>query len=168
MSCTVLCQVWCVGGGCVVCAVRVVEYPPCAPPLTLVVGGAIVDGGSAWRMVGGMVSEGRWCCWTPRLVCGVPRPCVGVPLVVYSVALLNGGSGGSCVVPVFGLGPAPCVVPPPYLHAVRSLRIVPLPLLSCVAVFVAGGEVRWCAVVELRPASFSSSVFVFSVTALLV
>lgn len=42
-------------------------------------------------MVGGMVSEGRLCCWHPRLVRGVPRPCVGVPLVVYPVALLNGG-----------------------------------------------------------------------------
>ena len=28
-------------------------------PLTLVEDGAIVDGGVAWRMVGGMVSEGR-------------------------------------------------------------------------------------------------------------
>lgn len=29
---------------------------------------------------------------------GVPRLCVGVPLVVYPVALLNGGGGGVCVV----------------------------------------------------------------------
>lgn len=44
-------------------------------------------------MVGGMVSEGRLCCWPPRLVCWCPRLCVGVPLVVYYVALLNGGGG---------------------------------------------------------------------------
>lgn len=49
-------------------------------------------------MVGGMVSEGRVCCWPPRLVCGVP-----LPFAWWSP--LNGGSGGLCVVPVFGLGP---------------------------------------------------------------
>ena len=42
-------------------------------------------------MVGGMVREGRLCCWPPRLVRGVPLLRVGVPLVVYPVALLNGG-----------------------------------------------------------------------------
>lgn len=72
MSCTVPCQVcgvwvvsvclWCSCGG--VSSVR--------SPLVVVVGGAIVDGGVAWWMVGGMVSEGRLCCWPPRLVCGVP------------------------------------------------------------------------------------------------
>jgi len=40
-------------------------------------------------MVGGMVIEGRLCCWSPRLVCGVPPSvCVVVPL--------NGGSGVCC------------------------------------------------------------------------
>lgn len=38
--------VWCVGGVCV-CGVRVVGYPSSALPLTVVVGGAIVDGGVA-------------------------------------------------------------------------------------------------------------------------
>ena len=54
-------------------------------------------------MVGGMVSEGRQCYRLP-VECWCPRLCAGVPLVVYSVALLNGG----CV----GLGGAPCVVLP--------------------------------------------------------
>lgn len=71
-----------------------------------------------------MVSEGRQCyllpveCWPPRLVCGVP-------LVVYPVALLNGGSGGLCVVPVFGLGP-------PLSHCSRLSCIVS-PLLHCLS-----------------------------------
>ena len=74
-------------------------------------------------MVGGMVIEGRLCCWPPRLVCVVPRLCVGVPFVVYPVALLNGG--GWCVLccPVFGLS-----LP---LHVVLSLlHCLSFPLLS--------------------------------------
>ena len=39
-----------------------------------------------------------------------------------------------------GSGTLHCAAP---LHIVRSPRIVPVPLLSCVAVFVVGGEVRW-------------------------
>ena len=62
MSCTVLCQV---------CGVWVVSVCLCCScggvssvcsPLAVVVGGAVVDGGVAWRMVGGMVDEGRQCC----------------------------------------------------------------------------------------------------------
>lgn len=47
-------------------------------------------------VVGGMVSEGRLCCWPPCLVCGVP-------LVVYPVAVLNGGVVG-CVLPRVRIG----------------------------------------------------------------
>ena len=82
---------------------------------------------------------------------GVPRLRVGVPLVVYLVALLNGGSGGLCVVPVLvGSGALHCAAP---LRIVRSLRIVPVPLLSCVVVFVVGGEVWWgnCALLSSSP-----------------
>lgn len=47
MSHSVPCQVlWCAGGECV-CGVRVVGYPLCAPPLVVVEGGAVVDGGVA-------------------------------------------------------------------------------------------------------------------------
>lgn len=55
-----------------VCAVRVVGYPPPVPPLVVVEGGAIVDGGVRVVEVGGMVSEGRLCCWPPRLVLASP------------------------------------------------------------------------------------------------
>lgn len=52
------------------CTVRVVSVSPrslCGgvssvhPPLVVVVGGAIVDGGACVVVVGGMVMEGRWC-----------------------------------------------------------------------------------------------------------
>lgn len=90
-------------------------------------------------MVGGMVSEERLCCCPSRLVCGVP-------LVVYPVALLNGGGGGLCVVPVsrvvpvlftvfsvFGLGPGIlyCLAPL-VLHSLVLCWSLPL----CVAVLL--------------------------------
>lgn len=50
-------------------------------PLTVVAGGAIVDGGVLSWMVGGMVREGRLCCWPPRLVRGGPVECRCPPLV---------------------------------------------------------------------------------------
>ena len=53
--------VWCVGECACVCAVRVVGYPLSAPPLVVVEGGAVVDGGVPLWVVGGMVSEGRQC-----------------------------------------------------------------------------------------------------------
>lgn len=84
VSCTVLCRVCGVCGCVCVCAVRVVGYPLSTPPSQW------WRVGPSW-MVGGMVSEGRLCCRPPRLVRGVPRLRVGVPLVVYPVALLNGG-----------------------------------------------------------------------------
>ena len=71
------------------------------------------------------------------------------------------GCGGLCVVPVFGLGPPLRIVPIPFMSS-------PLPFRLCVAVFVVGGEVRWCAVVGLCPVLLFSSPFVFAVTALLV
>ena len=85
-----------------------------------------------------MVSEGRVCCWPPRLVRGVPRLRVGAPLVVYPVALLNGGGGVCCDALssdwvwrlALSCSPSRCRFP----------RIVLVPFLSCVAVFVVGGE----------------------------
>lgn len=54
------------------------------------------------------------------------------------------GCGGLCVAPCSGwVWHLALSVP---LHIVRSPRVVPVPLLSCVAVFVVGGEVRWCVV----------------------
>lgn len=53
MSCTVLCQMWCVGGECV--SVLFVWWGIlCVLPLTVVVGGAVVDGG--WH-------GGWWVAW---------------------------------------------------------------------------------------------------------
>ena len=81
--------VWRVGGECL-CVLFVWWVSSVHSPLVVVEGGAIVDGGvhvgGEWHS-----EEGRLCCWPPRLVRGVPRLCVGVPLVVYPVALLNGG-----------------------------------------------------------------------------
>lgn len=154
MSCTVPCPgVWCAGGGCV--SVLFVWWGILCllPPRR---GGgwghrgwwaAVVDGG--WH------GEGR------AAVLLTPRLCVGVPLVVYPVALLNGG-GGCAVMPClwFGSGTLDCPAPP---YVVCSPRIVLVLLLSCVVVFVVGGEVRRGGCVPLP-----SSVFVFVVTALLV
>ena len=50
-----------------------------------------------------------------------------------------------------GSGTLHCAAP---LHIVRSLRIVPVPLLSYVAVFVVGGEVRWRNCASLSPSPF--------------
>ena len=61
-----------------------------------------------------------------------------------------------------GSGTLHCAAP---LHIVRSLRIVLVPLLSCVAVFVVGGE---CGGWTVSRFPFSFPPFVFSVTALLV
>ena len=92
----------------------------CLPPSLVVVGdGGIVGWWVAWRMVGGIVMEGRLCRWHPR-------PCRWCPPPVCSVASLNGGSGACCGVPVFGLGaPVLCC-------AVLLLCCPSLPLLFCV------------------------------------
>lgn len=88
----------CAAFHCRVCGVWVVSVCLCClcggvfsvrSPLVVVEGGAIVDGGVPLWMVGGMVSEGRQSYWHPRL-------CAGIPLVVYPVALLNGGWGMCC------------------------------------------------------------------------
>lgn len=82
--------------------------------------------------------KGGCVAWPPRLVCGVPRLCVGVPLVVYFVALLNGGCGVLCVVPVFGLGPpfhivlVPFTLFLPFLYCLTSSRVVHSPFSLCV------------------------------------
>lgn len=74
MLCTVSCRV------CGVWVVSVCLWCSCGgvssvcSPLVVVEGGAVVDGGVAWWMVGGMVMEGAAVLLTPRLVCGVPLP----------------------------------------------------------------------------------------------
>lgn len=107
-------------------------------------------------MVGGMVRKGGGVTDSPSNV--------DVPLVIYPVALLNGGSGGLCVVPVFGLGLAPCIVLLPFA------LFVPLVLFPFLFCFVLSC-LLWVgsAVEKLCPAfPFSFPPFVFSVTALLV
>ena len=80
---------------------------------------------------------------------GVPRLCVGVPLVVYPVALLNGGVGWVCVVPVFGLGPPLCVVLSSRI--VLSLFCLVLWVLSCLLWVGKCGGVVWCGVWNCVP-----------------
>ena len=125
VSCTVRCQCVVCGWWVCVCAVRVVGYPLSAPPSSL------------W-VVGAVVGEGRLCCRPPCLVCGVPLLRVGVPLVVYPVALLNGGVV-CAVVPCLRIGSGA-------LHC---------PIPSCIVLFP-------------LVLSSSPSLFVFVVTVLLV
>lgn len=105
--------VWC---GVCVCAVRVVGYLLSTPPLVVVEGGAIVDGGVPLWMVGGMVSEGRLCGWPPRS-CAVSPFCLRGGPVEWR-------EWRSCVVPVLftlfpvlELDPASCIVRSP-LHCI--------------------------------------------------
>lgn len=123
MSCTVLCQVLrCVGVR--VCAVVFVWWGILCllPPrrgwwvgLSWMVGGVVV--------VGGMVREGGSVTDSPSNV-GVPRLCVGVPLVVYSVVSLKGGSGVCCA--------ALCRIGSGILHCSTPFRIVQSPSSLCV------------------------------------
>ena len=73
-----------------------------------------------------MVSEGRLCCWPP-VECRRPRLCVAPPLVVYPVALLNGGSGVCCA--------APCSDWVWHLVLSVPLHIVLVPLVSFLFLF---------------------------------
>nr|DAM57424.1 MAG TPA: hypothetical protein [Caudoviricetes sp.] len=81
MSRTVPCQVlWCVGGECVCLCCSCGGVSSVCSPLVVVVGGAIVDGGVPLWMVGGMVREGRLCCWTPRRMSVSPVCVLASPL----------------------------------------------------------------------------------------
>lgn len=98
-------------------------------------------------MVGGMVREGRLCCWPPRRMLALPVR------VLVSPFCLRGGPVewrewwvACCPRVRIGSGTLHCPVP---LHVIRFPRIIPVPLLFCVAVFVVGGEVRWCVVCGL-------------------
>lgn len=62
-----------------------------------------------------------------------------------------------------GSGTLHCTAP---LHIVRSLRIVPVPLLSCVAVFVVGGEVWWGNCASLSSSPFTVCVLCHSIVGL--
>ena len=134
-----------------------VGYPLSILPLVVVEGGAVVDGGVPSWVVGGMVSEGRLCCWPPCLVCGVPLLCVGVPLVVYPMALLNGGVV-CAVMPCLRIGsgalhcPTPsCIVQSPSFFCVFCYSIVGLGVRLCDRVMslwnsgdgLCGAEWRW-------------------------
>ena len=132
VSCTVPCQMlWCVGGGRL--SVLFVWWGIlCLLPPHVGGGWGRCGWWAAVVVAGGMVNEGRLCCWPPRLVCSVPRLCVGVPFVVYPVALLNGGVCW-CVLSRVRIGSSPsrCLVPlvlscPPYIV---SLLLFSLPSL---------------------------------------
>lgn len=97
--------------------------------------GGIADGG--WH------GEGRAAVLlTPRLVCGVPRLCAGVPPCRLPCGPIEWREWCVLCRPRVrvGSGTLRCSAP---LHVVRSPRIVLVLLLSCVAVFVVGGEVWW-------------------------
>ena len=96
-------------------------------------------------VVGGMVSEGRLCCWLPRFV-------RGVPLVVHPVVLLNGGGGMCCDAPSsnrvrhFALSYSPSYCPVPLCVLCHS--IVGLGLCHCdrvVSLLNSGDGLRWVA-----------------------
>ena len=130
-----------------VCVVRVVGYPLSAPPSSWWrVGpswmvGCCCGGGAAWWRRGG-----RCCTDSPvRYRCPPPRS-HGGPVEWREVA--------GCVLSRAGIGSSPS-------HCSRPFMLSSLLFRLCVAVFVVGGEVRWGGCVPL-----SSSVFVFSVTAL--
>ena len=118
LSCRVLFLpgAWCVGGGCV-SVVFVWQGILCVLPPRR--GGGWGHRGQwvAWRMVGGIVSEGRRC--------RVDLPvCVWCPPSVCVVVPLNGGGGGLCVVPVFGLDL-------PLLHCLSSPSLLPTVYVLC-------------------------------------
>ena len=97
---------------------------------------------------------------------GLPVLCVVSPL------LLRGGPVEGrewCVLccPRVRIGSGTLHCLPPSALSVPP-RIVLVPLLFCVAVFVVGGEVRWWDCALFCSVLLCSSVFVFVVTALLV
>ena len=74
-------------------------------------------------------------------VAGLPVLCVVSPFCLRSGPVeWREGCVLCCPRVRIGSGALHCLAP---LHIVSSLRIVPVPLLSRVAVFVVGGEVRW-------------------------
>lgn len=56
---------------------------------------------------------------------GVPRLCVGVPLLVCLVVLLNGGCGVCCGVPCLGWVRHLCIVSAPLALSVSSRIVLP-------------------------------------------
>ena len=121
---------WCVGGGCV--SVLFVWWGILCllPPLVVVEGGAIVDGGACVWWVGGMAIEGWQCCWPPRRMSVSPSVCWRPPSVCV-VVLLNGGSGVCCDAHVrIGSGILCCPTPSrivrllsPFVFAVTALLV---------------------------------------------
>lgn len=133
LSCRVLLPAGCVVWVRVrVCAVRVVGYPLSAPPSSWWWVGPSLKGGVC-VVVGGMMMEGRGAVLlaSPSNV-GVPRLCVGVPLVVYLVALLNGGSGVCCDAPSsdwvlpLALSCPSCIASPLLTSPLLSSPLLPL------------------------------------------
>lgn len=120
-----------------VCGVRVVGYPLSATPSQWWWWGRC-GRWVAWRMVGGMVSEGRQCCWTPRRMLASPSAC-WCPPCRLPCGPVEWRCVVGCVVPAFGLGP-----PPSHCSCPSCIVLLPLVLFS------------------------PSSPFVFAVTALLV
>lgn len=129
-------------------------------PLVVVVGGAIVDGGVLSWMVGGMVSEGRLCC-RPPVECWCPLLCVGVPLVVCPVALLNGGGSVCCVAPCSDWVWHLALCRPPFTLSVPFVSFLFLFCLVLLCLLWVGK----CGGGAVPGFLFSFPPFVFSVTA---
>lgn len=79
-----------------------------------------------------MVSEGRLCCWPPRLCARCPSPVCWRPPSICVVVLLNGGGGVCCDAPpsdwvrhlALSYSLSYCPVPlPPFVFAVTALLV---------------------------------------------
>ena len=143
------------------CGVRVVDVclccscggvsSVCPPPLVVVVGGAIVDGGVLSWMVGGMVSEGRQC-YCPPVECRCPPSVCWRPPCRLPCGPIEWRGVVCAVMPCIRIGPAPCIVllplvlPTPPSFCVCCHSIVGLGLCLCDRVMLlrnGGGGLCW-------------------------
>ena len=96
--------VWC---GCVSVCCSCGGVSSACSPLVVVEGGAVVDGGVPLWMMGGMMGEGRWCCWPPRLCVVSPFRLRGGPIewrewwVVCCPRVRIGSSPSHCPCPLY-------------------------------------------------------------------
>lgn len=128
-----------------VCGVCVVGYPLSAPPSSWMVGGAIVDGGwhSGWW--GGMMGEGRLCCWPPRRMLGFPVCMLASPSRLRGGPVEWRGVAGACC-PRVRIGSSPFTLFSSLLHCLVPLT---LSFLSSLPPFVFSVTACWFSAVFL-------------------